>query len=34
MAPDLTWRPVDRGGGKMAYHEIFLQIFLILDVKI
>jgi len=25
MAPDLTLRPVDRGGGKMAYHEIFLQ---------
>ena len=27
MAPDLTWRPVDRGGGKLAYHEIFLQNF-------
>jgi len=25
MARDLTWRPVDRGGGKLAYHEKILQ---------
>jgi hypothetical protein len=24
-ALDLTWRPVHHGGGKLAYHEKFLQ---------